>query len=821
MKTIVEKLFVISDNIDQNIESYISDNKEYAAQNIVKACRDLVEKTAILIQRGVNATETDNKEKRIDVTRGAVKALKDSRSKFRWLWRIHERVQGVVAHDLPDTQEARRLLVKWQIDLLKIKKVIKSEYGLDILSKLELLQSLPIDKDVYKYYEVIGKCIEAISNEEMEAVYSKKRYYVYSSTIFQIGKNYFYQIQYAPAIDRVSNTERFIAFSSFNIQTRYAVRLSTVSSKVNALKNIWMPITVITDFEIAIRPAEWTNFAKVVGRDIANVGRTEQRLLMNYMRENDCSLLDIVENGDRDYEQISKAVRTINRGSGQSTTEEPETFRVLDAYREIIQAKQPGSRVLRYLLLTMRNGIITSQLAEAKCHILSDLYLQYGCNPFDSMPFCSQLKDHNPKVTDLYACIEDVGRKHEHVVREVRGYYENGHGLYMPKEELLGSMKQDENVVKDLIAKFHYSLYVKHKPRREIRERSNHYYIFDEEETLMQVLTKLNEIAYSGVKGYKELASDFMNGEGKSVDCKEKKVFLEQALTGSKVAAIYGPAGTGKTFLAGLLVKIFKDKKIHFIAHTHAAVNNLMQRVGPTEAHHSFSTISKYVSTTISTEILFIDECSMVTNKQMAQILQNHSAKFDVLIIMGDVLQLESIGFGNWFKILKQSTKILPQNSRCNLTKTYRTDDDNLSELWNKVRQLENKDGQQNENDLSEYLATYNYTDELNESFFDNEFASDTIVLCLNYGGLYGINNINGYLQECNEHEPVAWYDQTYKVGDPILFNSNASFMLHPKIYNNCKGQITDVCISRSMEHDGEICIEFVVSLDDIEFTMG
>ena len=45
----------------------------------------------------------------------------------------------------------------------------------------------------------------------------------------------------------------------------------------------------------------------------------------------------------------------------------------------------------------------------------------------------------------------------------------------------------------------------------------------------------------------------------------------------------------------------------------------------------------------------------------------------------------------------------------------------------------------------------------------------DEIVLCLNYDGLYGINNMNKILQSGNKNEAVVWNYHTYKVGDPIF----------------------------------------------------
>jgi ATP-dependent exoDNAse (exonuclease V) alpha subunit len=67
----------------------------------------------------------------------------------------------------------------------------------------------------------------------------------------------------------------------------------------------------------------------------------------------------------------------------------------------------------------------------------------------------------------------------------------------------------------------------------------------------------------------------------------------------------------------------------------------------------------------------------------------------------------------------------------------------------------------------------------------------DEIILCLNYDGLYGINNINRFLQSSNPGEAATWGATTFKVGDPILFNETERF--GRVIYNNLKGKIVGI----------------------------
>jgi ATP-dependent exoDNAse (exonuclease V) alpha subunit len=56
---------------------------------------------------------------------------------------------------------------------------------------------------------------------------------------------------------------------------------------------------------------------------------------------------------------------------------------------------------------------------------------------------------------------------------------------------------------------------------------------------------------------------------------------------------------------------------------------------------------------------------------------------------------------------------------------------------------------------------------------------------------LYGINNVNRFLQNSNPSAEVFWGVHIYKTGDPILFNESKIFS--PLIHNNSKGKIVGI----------------------------
>ena len=248
----------------------------------------------------------------------------------------------------------------------------------------------------------------------------------------------------------------------------------------------------------------------------------------------------------------------------------------------------------------------------------------------------------------------------------------------------------------------------------------------------------------------------------------------------SQVALIYGSAGTGKSTLINHVAHFFAEKKKLLLAQTNPAVDNLKRRV--TASNCTFMTITKLIKRqTIDMifDLVFVDECSTVSNREMRDILSK--ATYKLLVLVGDTYQIASIRFGNWFSVARA---FVPDGSVSELTKPYRSDDEGLLMLWKKVRDMDDT--------ILELIAKKNYSVTLDSSIFAPA-APDEIILCLNYDGLYGINNINRFLQESNPNPAVEWGIQQYKIHDPVLFNETDRF--GSAIYNNMKGTIVGIDI--------------------------
>ena len=439
----------------------------------------------------------------------------------------------------------------------------------------------------------------------------------------------------------------------------------------------------------------------------------------------------------------------------------------------------------------MNNKVIKRQYNRTPCGNLSQLYLSFGCIPFDQMPYCTSLIQHNPKIYDLLWSVPIKNREHELFARFIKHNTEVENTIFTLKN----SITTFDNI-EALIEKYNSMLYYKHINRR-LEIYKKFIYMNGYVDDCIKIIQNLRELSSCGVTGYSLSVESWLSRDSYTIDDDNKNSAMHSMFASSHVALIYGAAGTGKSTLINHISNFWSDQKKLFLANTHPAVENLKRKVLANNC--TFSTIAKFLHSHDNTDydLLVIDECSTVSNDDMRRILDKTS--FKLVVLVGDIYQIESIYFGNWFSI---ADKFISETSIFELTKPFRTSNEILLTLWQRVRDCSD--------DILEYLTKYNFSSRLDGSIF--EYADDEIILCLNYDGLYGINNINRILQNNNPNDAIIWGINTYKVGDPILFNESNIFS--PLIHNNAKGKIIGI---QPKEFEILFTIELEQAINEIE----
>lgn len=769
MSTIGDHLRSTNEAICQNIAS-LSDQRGLLSQNILSQLRNLVEGTAVRLHRGSSEPEYNYES----VESGL--AFVKSKAHLNFLGRFHKLLQISSSHYTVDGDASERLMLKYYEYMHRIRTVLRDKCNIDILANLE---SFPVDLDpsLREYHEKISERIEALRSTK-PGKGRRDRYYIHKTRPFFVGGRIYYEVTFYRAINKVSKFDRIIAFTDIDITDEYSVNLTLHSDAINVLGRT-MPVTIVSDWEVSIRPCEFDNFARLLGLGIGTrTDSLEYRYLMRRLTANSGNLIDLLDLSDHQYEAL--------RNKATTGVRKPQLFPVLDEARRIVRAAVPGHNIIRYLMLRMHNQILKAQYDAGGCVRLSNLKLQWGCIPFDTMPLCTSLPKHNPRYWDLVESLDTNGREHELLARRVRNNVEHHGILYTPESELEGF-----GDVPALISTYNDKIYYKHTERKLVQDKG-HVFLRGYEDDTATIVEKLQERASSGIDGYSEAVERWLDEMPRGIDDDIKREALIKLFCQSNVAVIYGAAGTGKSTMVDHIAKYFNDKSKLFLAHTNPAIDNLKRRV--TAQNSTFRTISSQIhrnAINAEYDLLVIDECSTVSNSDLLQVLD--TTGFKLLVLVGDVYQIASIQFGNWFSLIPD---FLPNTSVFELTTPYRTRNESLLTFWDKVRNIED--------DIAEANTRNAFSAVLDESLFEAH-AEDEIILCLNYDGLYGINNVNRFLQSSNSNPAITWHVSTYKVGDPVLFNETDRF--GPAIYNNLKGRIVAI-----KEDDGHIT--FDVELD-------
>ena len=787
MTTVSDQIQSADEVICRNIES-LAGQRALLSQNVLSQLRNLVEGVAVRLHTGSPDAEFNYAA----VEPGL--AFVRSKAKFNFLGKFHKLIQKSASHYTLDGDASERLMLKYYEYLHRIRSLLRDNCRIAVLANLE---AFPVDLDpsLREYHEKIAARIQAARSTPRDSSV-RARYYIHKTRPFFVGGRIYYEVTFYRAVNKVSKFDRIIGFTDIDMTDKYAAMLTLRRDSIAVLDQT-MPITIIRSWQVSIRPCEFRNFANLLDISIdVHTNSAEYRFLMRGLTAGSGSLLDLIDMRDDKYAAV--------RARGTAGVTKPQIFLVLDEARRVVRSAAPGHNVLRYLMLRMHNQILKLQYYGEGCGPLSGMNLQYGCIPFDTMPFCTSLPGHNPRYWDLAESLDVTGRNHELLARRVKNNVERHGILYTPMVDL-----EEFGDVNGLITNFNNKLYYKHTERRLVLDKE-HVFICGYENDTVSIIEKLQGYASSGIAGYTQAVERWLDETPRGIDDPAKVDALKQLFSQSRVALIYGAAGTGKSTMVDHIAHYFNDKEKLFLAHTNPAIDNLKRKV--TAQNSVFRTISSQIYRSTADpeyDILIIDECSTVSNADLIKVVDK--TPFRLLVLVGDVYQIESIQFGNWFGIIRS---FIPSTSVFELTTPFRTKNDSLLCFWNKVRAVDD--------DLAEVMARNGYSTVLDRTLFETK-EQDEIILCLNYDGLYGINNINRFLQSSNPGVATTWRESTYKVGDPVLFYETERF--RPVIYNNLKGRIVDIdYVPGQIQFDVELdrpLSEFDVVGDELEWKGG
>ena len=671
---------------------------------------------------------------------------------------------------IPDEGQSERLILKYYNFLWQIRKFMREHYGMSILNNLEKFP-IKIDELDKEYYDLVASAINSIDISPRAV--SMSRFYVQKKVPFFVGTERFYEVVLQLASVYATKYNRVTVYTKENISTSYSVQIAYVDATIN-LWDITSKIKVITNWKVSIGPRCLNKLGKILKvQTKINSKYGEYIELMNFLTKTGMNFLDLIDLQEFDFYEL---INSIYRNTNTSVFKE---ILLILRKRFCMTSKETGRNVIRYLLLNLReetlNNVMPNQFYQKL--LCENLNLSAKCIPFEKNPYISNLAGGKTSEGNLTKIVNAVGSEKMEIVR--------------PYLSLKNAIKRTGEIYFDARTV---------AAEKEIKDYNNHLDFWERkqgykinivdgiatidsyEKATLDVLGKLLELSKRGNKGQRELNQKFLR-ESK-IDFADilKEQAIREVFVNSHLLLIYGAAGTGKTTLINYISNLMSNSRKLFLSKTHTAKQNLQRRIDNPGSSADFVSIDSFTKkvTVQDYDIIFIDECSTIDNRTMAAFLDKVESD-TFLVLAGDIYQIESIEFGNWFYYAKDIINI--KGANIELLSTWRTKDTNLISLWNEVRDKESL--------ITEKLVIDGpFSEDIGSGIF-KKLAKDEVILCLNYDGKFGLNNINNYFQNANStKEAVYWQEWSYKEGDPILFNDTARFYL---LYNNLKGRIIKI----------------------------
>lgn len=675
---------------------------------------------------------------------------------------------------IPKEGQAERLMLKYYNYLWEIRRFMRENYNKSILENLE---KFPLDLDTVdsEYYEKVAKQIENIDLTKRNVRVS--RYYVHKITPFFVNGERYYEITLQLAGVYSTKYNRVTVYSKMTITTYYSIQIAYTETELE-LWGIRNNIKVLNDWKVAIDPTCLNKLSKMLMKH-TKINRNYQEYvnLMEFLTETGMNLFELINMRKERFSQI------YNRVFGTTNTHDFGDV-LIQIRREYSKSScKVGKNTIGYAMLHMRDEILEDLLPNKfyPKRISEKLFVSSRYYPFEKNPMIANLVGTKTSKKDKESIIELLDDSK--VVSLVQPYMTIDN-LISETGELL--FKKSEIGSDAVIENYNTSL--------DDWERDKGYFIIEKEglvtiasyyDTTINILKRLLQLTHNVSLDRQEENERFIKNCGIKFDDIDKKIALKHLFVNSNIMLIYGAAGTGKTTLINYISRMFGNARKLYLTKTHTALQNVIRSLDKNIDNCDFEIIDSITrsNSAVIHDIVFIDECSTIDNRTMELLLGKISN--DALIVMsGDIYQIESIDFGNWFFYAKDIVKA--KGASIELSSTWRTEKEELKGLWKAVREKSTI--------VTEMLSMEGpFSENLGENIF--HLDEDEVVLCLNYDGKFGLNNMNQYFQNANTNSKAfSWEEWSYKIGDRIIFTNTRRSTL---LYNNLKGTIINISYAK------------------------
>ena len=671
---------------------------------------------------------------------------------------------------IPKEGQAERLMLKYYNYLWEIRRFMRENYNKSILENLE---KFPLDLDTAdaEYYEKVAKQIENINLVPKNVRVS--RYYVQKITPFFVNGERYYEITLQLAGVYSTKYNRVTVYSKLTVTTYYSIQIAYTETEIE-LWGIKNSIKVLNGWRVAIDPSCLNKLSKMLLKTTRiNRNYREYINLMNFLTETGMNLFELINMREERFTYIYEKI------FGKANTHEFGDVLMKIRMEYSKSSCKVGKNTIGYAILHMRDEVLENLLPNKffSKRISDELNISRRCYPFEKNPMIANLVGTKTSKKDRESIVELVDDSN--AVSLAQPYIMIDNLIGETGELLFEKSKIGSDAA---ISRYNASL--------DEWERRHGYSIIEKEglvsiasyyDTTIKVLSRLLQLTRNIRLKQQAENETFLKNCGIMFDDVNKEIALKYLFVNSNILLIYGAAGTGKTTLIKYISNMYGEAKKLYLTKTHTALQNVKRYLDNTGENCDFEIIDSITrsNSIVTHDIVFIDECSTIDNRTIDILLKKISD--DTLLVMsGDIYQIESIDFGNWFFYAKDIVKA--KGANIELDRTWRTNKAELKSLWNAVR---------NKSVIVTEKVSMDgpFSENLGENIF--QLAEEEVVLCLNYDGKFGLNNMNQYFQNANTNsEAFSWEEWNYKIGDRIIFTNTKRSAL---LYNNLKGTITNI----------------------------
>ncbi len=750
MKIVDKRLRETADIINKKFAKVNEENRSEVSTDILSHLRNFCEAFMYKIYDEENDVDLYQTQDNLKIVRIYIK------DKYYDIWKFHYWLDSSVGHMDFGPMQSEALTLKYIPQLIKFKTFLQKQYGIGVLEHIDKFP-LDLDTSLVTFYEKILYVLRYSKPDSMQM--TRNQYFVKKRSMKYINGHIFYEYVFDVSDDKANKFNTFVCYSFKNIRFDYDLKLLLSKKQITYL-NTKIFINVIYDYEYSIRPCAFQNLLYLINYDNEECRRDkEYSALMKTIKDKRKSLVDLIDS--------KKEIFFASHGY---------YTKFISKVKNFLQSNKLGGNLIRFLLTDMRNRTIRAQTYKPYGSMptyndeFDGLRIRLASKSFELMPFAFSPKEARPSLYTLLELYNASDSADEILYNRLANYINQNNTLFVKpcdinySDEVFIELKNRFN---EKLSKIN-SYYSNHR----IIEIGRYYTIESYYNSTKNVILEVGRLCK--VKNV-QVDNDYSDN---TVLTKAQKDILSRSLKNSSVALVTGSAGTGKTTIIKEFIKNNPDKSILCLTTTNTANNNL--KIKDFAGNITYKNIAQFEKERDhgDYDIIIVDEASFVSTEAIEKILGVYDSS--AFMFVGDPGQIESIEFGNWFDLLLNILKC--KEVVFTLDVEHRTKVVELTRVWDEIRHGKRKN-------IMELLSAYEMTEEIGDDIF--KIQDNEVVLCLNYDGLYGINNVNRYLQASNPNQAYEYQQNLYKVGDPVVFITN-DYSAYG-IYNNLSGKIVEI----------------------------